>query len=167
MAINTIEYADKSNITTSTVPVQNKISDSDMNEIKNIVNTNANLMGDLTNLTTTDTSSLVSAINEIKSNLSWTYLDSKVGTTAITLPASFTELYCVVYGNAQPLGAMSVIIPYDVLSSSQYGFNIGYNNGTAIWGARILATQTQASLSFCWYGSTNYTNSSELTIYYR
>lgn len=167
MAINEIGYADKSNINTSSVPAQNKITDDDMNEVKTVVNANANLMGDLTGLTTTDKTSLVNAVNEVKSNLEWTIVSSVVGTGTISLPATFNELYCVVYGNGQPLGTMSIIIPYSVLSSTQYGFNIGYNNGTAVWGARILATQTQANLSFCWYGSTNYTNTSELAIYYR
>lgn len=65
MAINEIGYADKSNINTSSVPAQNKITDDDMNEIKTVVNTNSTLMGDITNLNTSDTSSLVNAINEI------------------------------------------------------------------------------------------------------
>ena len=65
MAINEIGYADKSNINTSSVPAQNKITDDDMNEIKTVVNGNANLMGDLTSLSTSDNTSLVNAINEV------------------------------------------------------------------------------------------------------
>ena len=167
MAINEISYANKSDINTSTTPVQNKISASDMNEIKSIVNANANLQGDLANLNTTEKGSLVGAINEVRGDTKWSYLDSAIGTGTITLPASFEELYVVVYGNNQPLGAISVIIPYDVLSNTQKGFNAGYNNGTSIWGVRILATKTEASLGFCWYGSTNYTNTSQVEIYYR
>lgn len=60
-----ITYQDKSNINTSTAPPQNKISDTDMNEIKSVVNGNDTLMGDLTNLTTTDKTSIVNAINEL------------------------------------------------------------------------------------------------------
>ena len=72
MAINQITYADKSNINTSSVPATNKISDSDMNELKSVVNSNANLMGDLTNLSTTTKSSLVGAINEVLGNITIT-----------------------------------------------------------------------------------------------
>lgn len=70
MAINTISYTNKSDINTTTTPVQNKISSSDMNEIKSVVNANATLMGDLTNLNTTDKTSIVNAINEINSKTS-------------------------------------------------------------------------------------------------
>lgn len=65
MAINTISYTNKSDINTTTTPVQNKVSATDMNEIKSVVNSNATLMGDLTTLTTTDKSSIVGAINEV------------------------------------------------------------------------------------------------------
>lgn len=65
MAINTISYTNKSDINTTTTPVQNKVSATDMNEIKSVVNSNASLMGDLTTLTTTDKSSIVGAINEV------------------------------------------------------------------------------------------------------
>lgn len=65
MAINEISYDNKSDINTSTTPVQNKVSASDMNEIKSVVNSNANLMGDLSNLNTSDKTSLVQAVNEI------------------------------------------------------------------------------------------------------
>lgn len=167
MAINTISYDNKSDINTSTTPIQNKVTASDLNEIKSIVNSNANLQGDLSNLNTTEKGSLVGAINEVRGNTKWSYLDSTIGTNTIALPASFEELYVVIFGNNQPLGAMSVIIPYDVLSNTQKGFSTGYNNGTANWGARILATKTEASLAFCWYGSTNYTTTSQIEIYYR
>lgn len=65
-----ITYADKSNINTSTTPIQNKVADSDMNEIKSVVNANDTSMGDLTNLNTIDKTSLVNAINEINSKTS-------------------------------------------------------------------------------------------------
>lgn len=72
MAINTITYANKSDINTSSVPITNKITSSDINEVKTVVNDNATLMGDLTNLNTTDKSSLVSAINEALDNVTIT-----------------------------------------------------------------------------------------------
>lgn len=64
-----ITYADKSDISTSAVPATNKVVANDMNEIKTVVNTNDTSLGDLSTLTTTDKTSLVNAINEIKSLL--------------------------------------------------------------------------------------------------
>lgn len=66
MAIVTINYANKSDVNTSSTPAANKVAATDMNEIKSVVNTNANLQGDLANLNTTDKSSIVAAINELK-----------------------------------------------------------------------------------------------------
>lgn len=67
MAITTITYDDKSDLNTTATPSVNKVAASDMNEIKNVVNTNANLQGDLANLNTTEKSSIVGAINEMES----------------------------------------------------------------------------------------------------
>lgn len=50
MAINTISYDTKSDIETSSVPNNNKVSAGDLNEIKQVVNQNANLVGDGDNL---------------------------------------------------------------------------------------------------------------------
>ena len=50
MAINTISYDTKSDIETSSVPNNNKVSANDLNEIKQVVNQNANLVGDGDNL---------------------------------------------------------------------------------------------------------------------
>lgn len=50
MAINTISYDTKSDIETSSVPNNNKVSANDLNEIKQVVNQIANLVGDGDNL---------------------------------------------------------------------------------------------------------------------
>lgn len=66
MAITTITYDDKSDLNTTATPSTNKVAAADMNEIKSVVNTNANLQGDLSSLNTTDKSSVVGAINEVE-----------------------------------------------------------------------------------------------------
>lgn len=68
MAIVQINYNTKSDINTTATPSQNKVSAADMNEIKSVVNTNATLLGDLTNLDTTDKTSVVNAVNEVITN---------------------------------------------------------------------------------------------------
>lgn len=51
MAINTITYSNKSDINSnSSVPAANKVQAADMNEIKTVVNANANVVGDGDNL---------------------------------------------------------------------------------------------------------------------
>ena len=46
----------------------NKVNASDLNEIKNVVNSNDDMVGDLTQLNTTNKSSMVNAINEVNTN---------------------------------------------------------------------------------------------------
>lgn len=61
-----ITYEDKQNLNTNESILDiNKVTDNDMNEIKNIVNENDNKVGELNDLNTTDKSSIVNAINEI------------------------------------------------------------------------------------------------------
>ena len=61
-----ITYEDKVFLNqNSQIANMNKVNDSDLNEIKDVVNQNDTNVGDLLNLNTTDKSSLVNAINEI------------------------------------------------------------------------------------------------------
>ena len=61
-----ITYTDKEYLDiNSDVPDKNKVTDDDLNEIKNVVNTNYDEAGNISNLDTTDKTSLVNAINEI------------------------------------------------------------------------------------------------------
>ena len=79
MSINKITYTDKQQLNAnSSIQDINKVKATDMNEIKSVVNDNADLQGDLTNLETTEQSSIVSAINELgyfKSGDSLTFTD--------------------------------------------------------------------------------------------
>lgn len=66
MAIELVQFEDKQNINEKPeLPRINKVIDDDMNQLKNVANTNANNVGNLENLNTTDKSSLVNAINEL------------------------------------------------------------------------------------------------------
>lgn len=65
MAIKTVTFEDKQNFETKPeIPRINKITDEDINELKDVADTNANNIGDLEQLNTIDNSSLVNAINE-------------------------------------------------------------------------------------------------------
>lgn len=62
-----ITYADKQYVNqNASVPANNKVQDTDMNEIKTVVNTNDNNVGDLTTLATNTKTSIVGAVNELK-----------------------------------------------------------------------------------------------------
>ena len=64
MAIELVQFEDKQNINEKPeLPRINKIIDADMNELKDVADTNANNIGNLENLNTTDKGSLVEAIN--------------------------------------------------------------------------------------------------------
>lgn len=66
MSINKITYTDKQQLNAnSSIQDINKVKATDMNEIKSVVNDNADLQGDLTTLETTAQSTVVSAINEV------------------------------------------------------------------------------------------------------
>lgn len=55
MAIQTITYSDKQAMGTQpSIPDENKVTDSDMNEIKNVVNENANILEESNTYSTTE-----------------------------------------------------------------------------------------------------------------
>ncbi len=169
MAINTITYADKSAIyTNASIPDANKVNDSDMNEIKTVVNDNATLMGDLTTLNTTTQSSIVGAINEVLGALSWTFWDSKTGTASITLPNSFRELLFIVKINNTDTLNFTMNVPYSILTTTEQGFNGGYyatSTGTAY--CRVTSTKTSAALSAAFFNGNNAASATVFSVYYR
>lgn len=62
-----IQFEDKVALNeNSNIPDVNKCKATDMNEIKSVVNGNDDLVGDLSTLNTTNKSSIVGAINELK-----------------------------------------------------------------------------------------------------
>lgn len=68
-----ITYTDKVTLNEQpSISAENKVTDDDMNEIKNVVNTNDDNVGDLSNLKTTTKTSIVEAINEIVGEILWT-----------------------------------------------------------------------------------------------
>lgn len=67
-----INYNDKQFLyQNADIPAENKVNDVDMNEIKDVVNENDDLVGDLSNLDTTNKSSIVEAINELAYDSGW------------------------------------------------------------------------------------------------
>lgn len=83
MAISKITYTNKQDLSTTSVADANKVKASDLNEIKTVVNNNAD---ELTNATT------------------WTLIGTTSGNTEISLPSGWTDLYaCISLGTSTSL----------------------------------------------------------------
>lgn len=68
-----ITYDNKSTLNPQpSVADVNKVTSGDMNEIKSVVNTNYGEVGNITNLTTPDKTSIVNAINSMQGIILWT-----------------------------------------------------------------------------------------------
>lgn len=137
MAIAEISYSDKSDINTTATPEVNKITASNLNEIKSVVNTNANLMGDLSNLTTTEKSSLVEAINEIDgtTNKYEVLYENNTGSTGTTITlskdASNFKYLAITYSRG-----MVQYIDVSTANNSNNNFDLSFfwNDGTGACG---------------------------------
>ena len=85
MAVSTITYADKVTLNSNPdIAAVNKCQASDMNEIKTVVNNNANGVGDISTLQTTATT-VVGAINEVKQKGDYVVLAESISTNYQTI----------------------------------------------------------------------------------
>ena len=114
----------------------NKCNATDLNEIKEVVNTNDDKVGDLAQLNTTNKDNLVGAINEVNANannLKPVQLYSYTGTnkqTSITLSDSYSNYkFIEIYGQrSQMYGSVKM----DTNISRVIDFNIVGQNGAFI-----------------------------------
>lgn len=140
-----ITYAAKSYINeNASVPAANKVQAADMNEIKTVVNANA----DATN--------------------KWVALGDTTGTTALTLPQDFNEILAVVKVNNNNNVCIPIVIPEGSLYSTSYGFNGGYYEGASVNAhARVLASLTSISIGGATLNGSNVLTNSKMEVYYR
>lgn len=133
MSVNTITYTDKQQLNANaSIPAINKCQAVDMNEIKSVVNTNANLVGDLTELNTTDKTSIVNAINEIKTPVVL-YNNTSGSNAEITLSdssANYEYIEIFYRNNNSVYSSLKVYQPNG--KSVLLPCNIG-NSGNQIW----------------------------------
>jgi hypothetical protein len=89
-----ITYDNKSTLNPQpSVANANKVSSGDMNEIKSVVNTNYGEVGDITNLTTTNKTSVVNAINELKGGEVYSTNEINTGKTWIDGKPIYRRIY--------------------------------------------------------------------------
>ncbi|MEI3508735.1 MAG: hypothetical protein V8R01_06530 [Bacilli bacterium] len=113
-----ITYADKTALNTnSQIADVNKVNDSDLNEIKSVVNDNDTNVGDLSTLNTTDKSSIVNAINELLPTVLYSTnkeFSEVSNNTIITLNDDITNYQRVVFfgiSNNKNLSSVEVYLP--------------------------------------------------------
>lgn len=76
-----ITYEDKSFINKNeNIADKNKVNDTDLNEIKEVINENDDNVGDLSELNTNDKSSVVNAVNEIENRSIYSTTEIEIGT---------------------------------------------------------------------------------------
>lgn len=113
-----ITYADKTALNTnSQIADVNKVNDSDLNEIKSVVNDNDTNVGDLSTLNTTDKSSIVNAINELLPTVLYSTnkeFSEIANNTIITLNDDITNYQRVIFfgiSNNKNLSSVEVYLP--------------------------------------------------------
>lgn len=113
-----ITYADKTALNTnSQIADVNKVNDSDLNEIKSVVNDNDTNVGDLSTLNTTDKSSIVNAINELLPTVLYSTnkeFSEIANNTIITLNDDITNYQRVIFfgiSNNENLSSVEVYSP--------------------------------------------------------
>lgn len=113
-----ITYADKTALNTNPqIADVNKVNDSDLNEIKSVVNDNDTNVGDLSTLNTNDKSSIVNAINELLPTVLYSTnkeFSEVANNTIITLNDDITNYQRVVFfgiSNNKNLSSVEVYLP--------------------------------------------------------
>lgn len=158
----------------ASMPNINKCRADDMNEIKNVVNKNDDLVGDLSTLNTTDKSSIVGAINEVNENNKWKLLQSGVETrTNVSLDnITFEELYIEVSMSdtgVDPNGNnITFVIPKGTLSSTIKEFRNGFYFLNDYNGSVLLKVTTSSVLLYDAYFKGNEVNANaRMNVWYR
>lgn len=147
---------------------ENKCTDADLNEIKSVVNTNDDNVGDITTLTTTDKSSIVNAVNELATG--WTLLGTETGNTDISLPSSYNEILIIVEAISSSARNWNVgtfpkiyidgMTENHAFRSGHYDTNSDYS-GCAVW----IRTDKTISLAGTSYNGISQTG--RIYVYYR
>ena len=142
--MQTITYDAKSYINENpSVPASNKVQASDMNEIKNVVNANAN------------------------ATHKWVSVGDTTGTTSLTLPQDFNEILVVVKVANNDNVCITMVIPENTLYNTAHGFNGGYYAGNINAHVRVLGSLTSISLSIATLNNSNVLSTSTMEVYYR
>ena len=135
-----ITYEDKEFLNKNeNIADKNKVNDTDLNEIKNVVNENDDSIGNLSNLSTEDKSSIVNSINELTKKGVFNLWSGDVtsSNTAINLNDNYTNYDFIVVISRNDYAATpsrlnrlyTLMIPVALLiaGGTYYYFSVGTN----------------------------------------
>ena len=145
----------------STANTANSKSDTNTNSISAL----DTKVGDLSDLDTTDKTSVVNAINEVAT--SWTSLGSASGSNPITLPNDYKELMLEI--DSPTAGNFAFCLERTMLSSTSKNFNnggyISINNCSLV---SLGVTLTSANINYVYVnGENNVTSAATLYVWYK
>lgn len=149
-----IEYDDKTSLTTSPLPRANKCTAEDLNEIKEVVNTNADELDTNTNNITDIQQALTDLDNKIKGTTLFENVSGIGSGTDITLSetsANFDYLE-IFYGRSSTENTLSSV-KIENPDGKQFGMSIIYASRDTLlqlYGARMRISGTNVT----WSGST-------------
>ena len=153
-----IQYQNKETLNEQpSVAAINKVTDDDMNEIKQVVNTNDDNVGDLSNLNTTDKTSVVNAINELVAETGtsgiWNYIKYSNGIAICYGIYSWNITEWTSWGNVYVSGDyQNTSYPFTFTETPMTfltGANSGSNNTTGIGqSAGLNSTTTTPGFRF-------------------
>lgn len=128
------------------VPATNKVQAADLNEIKTVVNANA----DATH--------------------TWVELGRKTGAGSITLPNDYRDLLAIIKLQGGDNTWLSIDLPEALLSQleNSMGFNSGYYRSAGINGmGRVSVNTTTISLSQAYLNGNDVLSTTDWVVYYR
>ena len=130
MSITKITYTDKQQLNANaSVNAVNKCQATDMNEIKTVVNTNADLQGDLASLGTSVKTDLVSAINEVRTDLinatksdntGYIAVDTTTDTISVNANTTYQVQKDVSKTGYTPIGAIQIDVSNNGLTINKW-----------------------------------------------
>lgn len=119
-------------------------------------------------LTATDVQDAIDELASGSSTPAWTSLGSVTGTTPITLPVSYTEMYAAaVYNTGGVDETFGLLIPAVALGAGTTGFRTGQTSGANNQSMYVKVSQTEIFLAnFTWAGSDK-TSGRPFSVWYR
>lgn len=160
------------NLATQALTVANNTANLCSQSIVPNVTANTNAIGTLADLTTTDKSNLVNAINEVAQgggggSTAWQLAGSETGTTnPISIPNNATDLLVVFAPDADK--RYSVCIPPIALSNTDVYFNTGkYGSASENAAFNVRANSSEVQLVQAVVGGTTVATSTTVSLYYK
>lgn len=143
MALQNITYSNKSTMNeNASVPAVNKCQASDMNEIKTVVNNNAN--------------AIVDYVIENDSNTNWKWRKWASGRVELTGSINYTGItVTTAAGGIYGVSDKTTTLPFALTSTDFIGFQEGGARSSGLWAYGAAVSSTTLTTSFRAHASTS------------